>query len=186
MINNFIKLGFVDLVVFCILFNWGVYVLFNLKYVVYVWIDVLVNYILVLGYLLDDELLFNKYWLVDIYLMVKEIVWFYLIIWFILLMVLDLLLFKKVFVYGWILMKDGKMSKFKGNVVDLNILIDCYGLDVICYYLMCELLFGLDGVFIFEVFVECINFDLVNDLGNLVNCMIFMINKYFDGELLVY
>lgn len=74
MINNFIKLGFVDLVVFCILFNWGVYVLFNLKYVVYVWIDVLVNYILVLGYLLDDELLFNKYWLVDIYLMVKEIV----------------------------------------------------------------------------------------------------------------
>lgn len=101
-------------------------------------------------------------------------------------MVLDLLLFKKVFVYGWILMKDGKMSKFKGNVVDFNILIDCYGLDVICYYLMCELLFGLDGVFIFEVFVECINFDLVNDLGNLVNCMIFMVNKYFDGELLVY
>lgn len=83
-------------------------------------------------------------------------------------------------------MKDGKMSKSKGNVVDPNILIDRYGLDATRYYLMRELPFGSDGVFTPEAFVERTNFDLANDLGNLVNRTISMINKYFDGELPAY
>ncbi|HHC5431438.1 TPA: methionine--tRNA ligase [Staphylococcus aureus] len=186
MINNFIKPGLADLAVSRTSFNWGVHVPSNPKHVVYVWIDALVNYISALGYLSDDESLFNKYWPADIHLMAKEIVRFHSIIWPILLMALDLPLPKKVFAHGWILMKDGKMSKSKGNVVDPNILIDRYGLDATRYYLMRELPFGSDGVFTPEAFVERTNFDLANDLGNLVNRTISMINKYFDGELPAY
>lgn len=83
-------------------------------------------------------------------------------------------------------MKDGKMSKSKGNVVDPNVLIDRYGLDATRYYLMRELPFGSDGVFTPEAFVERTNYDLANDLGNLVNRTISMINKYFHGELPAY
>ncbi|TKW73900.1 MAG: methionine--tRNA ligase subunit beta [Staphylococcus hominis] len=139
-----------------------------------------------LGYLSDDDSLFQKYWPADVHLMAKEIVRFHSIIWPILLMALDLPLPKKVFAHGWILMKDGKMSKSKGNVVDPNVLIDRYGLDATRYYLMRELPFGSDGVFTPEAFVERTNFDLANDLGNLVNRTISMINKYFQGELPAY
>ena len=183
MINNFIKPGLEDLAVSRTSFDWGVRVPSNPKHVVYVWIDALVNYISALGYLSDDDELFQKYWPADVHLMAKEIVRFHSIIWPILLMALDLPLPKKVFAHGWILMKDGKMSKSKGNVVDPNVLIDRYGLDATRYYLMRELPFGSDGVFTPEAFVERTNYDLANDLGNLVNRTISMINKYFQGEL---
>lgn len=186
MINNFIKPGLEDLAVSRTSFDWGVRVPSNPKHVVYVWIDALVNYISALGYLSDDDELFQKYWPADVHLMAKEIVRFHSIIWPILLMALDLPLPKKVFAHGWILMKDGKMSKSKGNVVDPNVLIDRYGLDATRYYLMRELPFGSDGVFTPEAFVERTNYDLANDLGNLVNRTISMINKYFQGELPAY
>lgn len=186
MINNFIKPGLDDLAVSRTSFDWGVKVPSNPKHVVYVWLDALVNYISALGYLTDDDELFQKYWPADIHLMAKEIVRFHSIIWPIILMALDLPLPKKVFAHGWILMKDGKMSKSKGNVMDPNVLIDRYGLDATRYYLMRELPFGSDGVFTPEAFVERTNYDLANDLGNLVNRTISMINKYFDGELPAY
>ncbi|MDW8545790.1 methionine--tRNA ligase [Staphylococcus pseudoxylosus] len=186
MINNFIKPGLEDLAVSRTSFDWGIHVKSNPKHVVYVWIDALVNYISSLGYLSDDDSLFKKYWPADIHIMAKEIVRFHSIIWPILLMALDIPLPKKVFAHGWILMKDGKMSKSKGNVVDPNVLIDRYGLDATRYYLMRELPFGSDGVFTPEGFVERTNYDLANDLGNLVNRTISMINKYFDGELPAY
>ena len=183
---DFIQPGLEDLAVSRTSFDWGVRVPSNPKHVVYVWIDALVNYISSLGYLSDDDSLFQKYWPADVHLMAKEIVRFHSIIWPILLMALDLPLPKKVFAHGWILMKDGKMSKSKGNVVDPNVLIDRYGLDATRYYLMRELPFGSDGVFTPEAFVERTNFDLANDLGNLVNRTISMINKYFQGELPAY
>ncbi|EGQ2837970.1 methionine--tRNA ligase [Staphylococcus pseudintermedius] len=186
MINNFIKPGLEDLAVSRTSFNWGVKVPSNPKHVVYVWLDALVNYVSALGYLTDDDHLFRQYWPADIHLMAKEIVRFHSIIWPIILMALDLPLPKKVFAHGWVLMKDGKMSKSKGNVMDPNVLIDRYGLDAIRYYLMRELPFGSDGVFTPEAFVDRTNFDLANDLGNLVNRTISMINKYFDGELPAY
>ncbi|NBK46748.1 methionine--tRNA ligase [Staphylococcus delphini] len=186
MINNFIKPGLEDLAVSRTSFNWGVKVPSNPKHVVYVWLDALVNYISALGYLTDDDSLFRQYWPADIHLMAKEIVRFHSIIWPIILMALDLPLPKKVFAHGWVLMKDGKMSKSKGNVMNPNVLIDRYGLDATRYYLMRELPFGSDGVFTPEAFVDRTNFDLANDLGNLVNRTISMINKYFDGELPAY
>ncbi|WP_264476790.1 methionine--tRNA ligase [Jeotgalibacillus aurantiacus] len=186
MLNNFIKPGLEDLAVSRTTFDWGVKVPGDPKHVVYVWIDALSNYITALGYGTDQDERFRQFWPANVHLMSKEIVRFHTIYWPIMLMALDLPLPKQVFAHGWLLMKDGKMSKSKGNVVDPVTLIDRYGLDSLRYYLLREVPFGSDGIFTPEGFVERVNFDLANDLGNLLNRTVAMINKYFDGEIPVY
>ncbi|MBD8523619.1 methionine--tRNA ligase [Lysinibacillus fusiformis] len=181
MINNFIKPGLEDLSVSRTSFDWGIKVPGDPKHVIYVWVDALTNYITSLGYLSDDETLFNKYWPADVHVVGKDIVRFHTIYWPIFLMALDLPLPKKIFAHGFIMMKDGKMSKSKGNVIYPEMLIERYGLDATRYFLLRELPFGSDGVFSPESFIERTNFDLANDLGNLLNRTISMINKYYDG-----
>ncbi|WP_102693394.1 methionine--tRNA ligase [Rummeliibacillus pycnus] len=181
MINNFIKPGLEDLSVSRTSFDWGIRVPGDPKHVIYVWVDALTNYITTLGYDTENDGDFKKYWPADVHVVGKDIVRFHTIYWPIFLMALDLPLPKKVFAHGFIMMKDGKMSKSKGNVVYPEMLIERYGLDATRYFLLRELPFGQDGVFSPESFVERTNFDLANDLGNLLNRTVSMMNKYFDG-----
>ncbi len=181
MVNNFIKPGLEDLSVTRTTVSWGIPVPSDPKHVVYVWIDALSNYITALGYGSDDDSLFKKYWPADIHLVGKEIVRFHTIYWPIMLMALGLPLPKHVIGHGWVLMKDGKMSKSKGNAVYPESIISRYGVDALRYYLMRALPFGSDGVFTPEDFVERVNYDLANDLGNLLNRTVSMINQYQDG-----
>ncbi|MDF2947900.1 MAG: methionine--tRNA ligase [Bacillales bacterium] len=186
MINNFIKPGLEDLCVSRTTFDWGIKVPSDSKHVIYVWVDALTNYITALGYLSENDDNFNKYWPADVHVVGKDIVRFHTIYWPIFLMALDLPLPKKVFAHGFIMMKDGKMSKSKGNVVYPEMLVERYGLDATRYFLLRELPFGQDGIFSPESFVERFNYDLSNDLGNLLNRTISMINRYFDGNIPEY
>ena len=129
---------------------------------------------------------YQKYWCDAkevIHVVGKDILRFHAVYWPIMLMALKLPIPFKVYAHGWILMKEGKMSKSKGNLVYPMDVVNRYGLDALRYYLVKEMPLGNDGLFTWERFIERFNVDLANDLGNLVSRTISMINKYFGGKI---
>jgi len=183
MLNNFLRPGLEDLSVSRIDLDWGIPFPNDPKHVAYVWIDALANYITALGYMSDDPSRFERYWPADLHLVGKDIVRFHTIYWPILLMALDLPLPKTVFGHGWVLTPQGKMSKSKGNVIDPKDLIARYGSDAVRYYLLREIPFGQDGVFTVDSFLERVNGDLANDLGNLVSRTLALAEQFAEGRV---
>ena len=178
---SFVKGGLHDLSVTRTSFSWGVKMPQSIgdeKHVMYVWLDALLNYITALGYGTDEEKM--HYWPADIHFVGKDILRFHAIYWPAFLMSLDLPLPKHIGTHGWWTRDGEKMSKSKGNVVSPKEVADAYGVENLRYFMLREVPFGQDGDFSQRAFIDRINSELSNDLGNLLNRIIGMSGKYSD------
>ena len=144
------------------------------------WFDALINYISSPKYSEDKEC-FEENWPADVHLIGKDILTTHSVYWPTMLMSLDLPLPKTIFAHGWWLTDEEKMSKSLGNVISPLMLIDEFGVDSVRYYLMSEMVLGLDATFSMDSFIKRYNSDLANDLGNLVSRVTTLIDKNFDG-----
>ena len=160
--------------------DWGIELPFDSNYVTYVWFDALINYITAPGYG-EDSLEFQKFWPASMHLIGKDILTTHAVYWPTMLMAAGIELPKTIFAHGWWLMKDEKMSKSSGNVINPLDLIEDYGVDPVRYYLMREMVLGHDASFSKESFITRYNSDLANDFGNLLSRVSTLINKNYEG-----
>lgn len=162
--------------------SWGVELPFDKDYVCYVWVDALINYISSIG-LYSDDAKFQKWWPAEYHLIGKDILTTHAVYWPIILKALDIEMFKTLFAHGWWMIDERKMGKSLGNAQDPNALIKAIGVDRLRYYLMRDMVIGLDAAYSMDALVSRLNNDLSNDLGNMVARVTNMVVSYFDGIL---
>ncbi len=172
---NFVESGLKDLSISRTTFKWGIPVPNNSKHIMYVWLDALTNYISATNFF-DNH---NNFWPADVHIIGKDILRFHAVYWPAFLMAAKIPLPKQVFGHGWILSGQEKMSKSKGNILDPITLIDEFGSDELRYYLMKEVIFGLDGNVNLDNFKNTIN-DLANNIGNLSNRIFTILDKNYN------
>ncbi|MFH1134540.1 MAG: methionine--tRNA ligase [Pseudomonadota bacterium] len=161
--------------------KWGIELPFDDRFVTYVWFDALINYISALGY--PDGDLFLKYWPGVQHLVAKDILKPHAVFWPTMLKSAGLPLYRSLNVHGYWKIGQSKMSKSVGNVVEALAMKDVYGLDAFRYFLLREMVYGLDSEFSEDALVGRINADLANDLGNLCQRSLTMVKKFGQGQV---
>ena len=177
-ILNVVESGLRDISISRSSVSWGIPLPFNQTHISYVWIEALCNYITALDYHEDEEK-FRTYWPANIHMMAKDITRFHAIIWPAMLMSINLPLPKQVVAHGFLTKEGQKISKTQGNIIDMDALVDEFGLDALRYFALREFSFGNDGDYRDDRFVLRYNADLANDLGNLLNRTLGLISKNF-------